>query len=463
MIFNLYVYMANIVFCFPPIVSTINSSLRLARELKLRGHRITYIGITDCKPLICANGFEFVSIYEEWFPKGCFEGVYLKLQSSDTSNLSETRSHTLRFNEFLDYLIAGGDEELNVAIKKLKPDLILVSTSLSDSVVWALFFHKLKLKVIYVFDVLGGCNHTVPPIHTDLVSDGSLWSSIKTVSVWFIYRIKKIWHEKYRVRNGLDLISPDKLRKISNYCDYSHKDIDFWTDMPGFQLKLPELVLFPRVFDFPSAKKKGRYYAEASIDLNREQPSFPWEKIDDSQPIVYVALGTLSLMAKSDYEKFFHTVIKASTKWPEWNWVLSIGNNLSIDDFKYACSNVIIVNRAPQLELLKKASLMITHGGPNSIKECIFFGVPMIVFPLWFDQPGNVARVIYHGLGLKGNFKTITSKELQALIEEVTTNPKFIERIKAMQRSFMEIEDAKPSIQLVERFISQADIPPFLD
>jgi len=142
--------------------------------------------------------------------------------------------------------------------------------------------------------------------------------------------------------------------------------------MPGAQLKLPELVLFPKRFDFPGVRKEGRYYAEASIDLNREQSSFPWEKVTESQPIVYVALGTLSFMAKSDYEDFFRIVIETSMKWPEWNWVISIGNNLSVDDFEYAPSNVIIVNRAPQLELLKKASLMITHGGPNSVKECIF-------------------------------------------------------------------------------------------
>ncbi|TAN66238.1 MAG: glycosyl transferase [Methylobacter sp.] len=455
--------MANIVFCFPPIVSTINSSLRLARELKLRGHQITYLGIADCKPVICANGFEFVSIYEEWFPKGCFGSAYMKSQPSTVDDYSEDRNNSLRFNNFLDYLIAGGDDELNSVTRELNPDLIIVSTSLSDSVIWALFFHKLRLKVIYVFDVLGGCNNTVPPIHTELISDGSLWSSVKTILAWHIHKIKKIRHERHLVSNGLDLISSKKLKMLSEYCGYSIKDIDFWTDMPGFQLKLPELVLFPKRFDFPGVKKTGRYYAEASIDLDREQASFPWEKVIESQPIVYAALGTLPLLAKSDYENFFRIVIDASLKWPAWNWVLSIGNNLTVDDFESVPANVIIVNRAPQLELLKKASLMITHGGPNSVKECIFFGVPMIVFPLWFDQPGNVARVTYHGLGLKGDFKTITAKALQDLIEEVTVNPEFRERTKAMQKYFIETEQAKPSLQLIERFISQPNIPPFLN
>ena len=53
----------------------------------------------------------------------------------------------------------------------------------------------------------------------------------------------------------------------------------------------------------------------------------------------------------------------------------------------------------PQRELLGEADLMVTHGGFNSIKECLFAGVPMLVTPFAFDQPANAARVAHHGLG----------------------------------------------------------------
>ncbi len=52
---------------------------------------------------------------------------------------------------------------------------------------------------------------------------------------------------------------------------------------------------------------------------------------------------------------------------------------------------------------------------------------------------------------------------MQELIEEVTANPGFLERIKAMQKYFIEIEDDKPGIRLIEDFIAQQNIPPFLD
>ncbi len=454
--------MANIVFCFPPITSTINSSLRLARLLKNGGHRVSYIGIPDCESNVRANGFDFFSVYEKWFPKGWFDDCFVKSQSSPEHTIK--RNIAGNFNDFLNYIINGGDSDLSLILKDIKPDIVLISTSGIDSVVWALLMHKMDYKSVYVFDILGGVvNHTAPPVHSGLISNGSLWSSLKTLWVWCDFYVKKIKIQKFLTKNGFAIFSNKQILGLADYCRYPSEDISFFNDMSGPLLKLPELVLFPKRFDFPGVRKAGRYYAEAAIDLDREQASFPWEKVDESQPIVYAALGTLPLLAKADYENFFRIVIDASLKWPAWNWVLSIGNNLTVDDFKSVPANVIIVNRAPQLELLKKASLMITHGGPNSVKECIFFGVPMIVFPLWFDQPGNVARVTYHGLGLKGDFKTITAEALQGLVEEATVNPEFSERTKAMQKYFIETEQAKPSLQLIERFIRQANMPPFLD
>ncbi|WP_225587441.1 hypothetical protein [Methylomonas fluvii] len=99
--------MANIVFCYPPIVSTINSSLLLARNLRDKGHIISYLGIADCKPTIYENGFKFVSVYEQWFPSGWFDKVFLKATSQDF-NLESAKELTSHFHNFINYLVAGG-------------------------------------------------------------------------------------------------------------------------------------------------------------------------------------------------------------------------------------------------------------------------------------------------------------------------------------------------------------------
>jgi len=63
-------------------------------------------------------------------------------------------------------------------------------------------------------------------------------------------------------------------------------------------------------------------------------------------------------------------------------------------------SNFIVRKSVPQLELLKRSSAFITHGGANSMHEAILLKVPMAVVPLFGDQPANAATVALRGVGV---------------------------------------------------------------
>ena len=54
----------------------------------------------------------------------------------------------------------------------------------------------------------------------------------------------------------------------------------------------------------------------------------------------------------------------------------------------------------PQLELLPKCSVFVTHGGMNSVQESLYFGVPMVVVPQQAEQRFNGRQVVRHGAGL---------------------------------------------------------------
>lgn len=63
--------------------------------------------------------------------------------------------------------------------------------------------------------------------------------------------------------------------------------------------RMPELILCPEEFDFPpSARPRahpgGRYYAEASIDLDREETPFDWGKVGEDKKLLYCSLGSQS-------------------------------------------------------------------------------------------------------------------------------------------------------------------------
>lgn len=208
-----------------------------------------------------------------------------------------------------------------------------------------------------------------------------------------------------RVRTVMAWKSADAKRYVSNMikklalkCGYPWSCVDAgW--LPAYTLRLPELVVCPQEFDFPKSEKPGRHYIEPTIDLDRVEEAFHWDLLDDTRPLVYCALGTLTCFPKQSYQSFYQAVIDASKVRPDWEWVLAVGSSLRVGAFRVIPSNVIVVNRAPQLALLSRAAMMITHGGTNTIKECVYFGVPMVVYPLGYDHPGNATRVIYRGLG----------------------------------------------------------------
>jgi UDP:flavonoid glycosyltransferase YjiC (YdhE family) len=93
-------------------------------------------------------------------------------------------------------------------------------------------------------------------------------------------------------------------------------------------------------------------------------------------------------------------------------------------------SRVLLLPRAPQIEILKRASLFITHNGMNSTSESIHYGVPMICLPqaMFTDQPVVAKRVADElgcGIRLKPNCE---SNDIAIEIKNVIRNKQYLER-----------------------------------
>jgi len=66
---------------------------------------------------------------------------------------------------------------------------------------------------------------------------------------------------------------------------------------------------------------------------------------------------------------FFHTIAAAPRSGKAFNWWLSVGNTLDPEQIGPVPSNAIIVKHATALELLKQASVCVTHAGLNTVLE----------------------------------------------------------------------------------------------
>jgi len=73
--------------------------------------------------------------------------------------------------------------------------------------------------------------------------------------------------------------------------------------------------------------------------------------------------------------------------------IMSVGRNIQIESLGLVPDNFLVENFVPQLEVLKRADVFITHGGMNSLNEALYFGVPVIVVPQQVEQAFNMRRL----------------------------------------------------------------------
>src|ERR1700761_2673307 len=216
---------------------------------------------------------------------------------------------------------------------------------------------------------------------------------------------------------------------------------------------VPELFLCPKEFDFNLRSKENRYYIEASIELERKTAGgFSWKALDPGRKLVYCSFGSQPHNYRQS-RAMFRAVIGAAKMRPEWQFVLAAGSHLCELDLNDLAPNSLVVDWAPQLEMLSRAAMMITHGGLGAVKECIFFSVPMIVLPFRWDQPHNAARVVHHGLGVRGDSNDVSVQQICTLIDALASNPSFKRRVEVMSRIFRTIEDSGIGVKTVEKIL----------
>ena len=128
------------------------------------------------------------------------------------------------------------------------------------------------------------------------------------------------------------------------------------------------------------------------------------------------------------------------------------------DDLRPIPSNVIIANSAPQIELLKRAALCITHAGLNTALEALAQGVPIVVIPKGFDQPGVAARIAYHGVGEFVEVGDLTAERLSDVIQRVQANPSYRDRARYFRRVIARTHGLDLAADVIEHAVKKNQI-----
>jgi zeaxanthin glucosyltransferase len=221
------------------------------------------------------------------------------------------------------------------------------------------------------------------------------------------------------------------------------------------------VIISPKAFDFPHSDIEGTYRVgpladvkrEGKITMRRYQPLLSrMEKERPGSFVVYCSMGTITAGFKKKVKRFFMNMAEVARLNPGFLVIISTGKDFDINELFPAPDNLFIFDHVPQVDLLQYCNVMVTHGGMNSITECVFCEVPMLVYPLspnW-DQPGNSARVVYHGLGLRGKINKDSAKTISNKLNQIKSKTSFYKKnVLDMKEKFEETNNSDEVIEII--------------
>lgn len=356
------------VFCFPG-TGHINPMTALARALERRGHQVVIYGIADTEERVRAAGIEFYQIGGEDYPLGTLRRLDEHLGT--LKGLATFKFTVERVRNTARMVLRDGP----AAVRRTGVDALLVDEADMGGTVaehCGLPFVSISMFPPLIQD------DRIPPFCFGWPAGEAWWRRLRN-RLGFrllsrvatpIYKVvnaqRKAWGLK-PLKRAVDALSP--LAQIT---------------------QLPEALEF-EVPDRPSIL----HYAGPFVDA-RQRPAvaFPWDRLDE-RPLVYASLGTM----QNGSEAIFRAIAAGCAELPV-QLVISLGGGLEPSRLGALPGDPVVVKYAPQLEIVKRAAVVITHGGLNTVLESLAEGVPLVAIPLGNDQPGVAARVAGRGAGV---------------------------------------------------------------
>lgn len=412
-----------------------NSTFKLAKQIIESNHDVIYAG-----PKVGIDGDNLENnILSQGFTYEIFD-PYRPYHSENP--ISENYNEKDEFNYFLENLYDGSI--FKDFVHKISPDLIFIDIHFP---LYAIVFYSYKIPIIFISTkILTDKDEFVPPLNSSIVPDGTSQTNILIEEAWKRYfKHQQIAHKLMPVLDELSAQYDFPLKKLLN----TERSV-----VP-FGFNLPEFILWSYEFDFPRTKKRlfNKFYIGCLVDTERKEEVFTRYDFIEGKPIIYCSMGTRLINEDGQKLYFLKKVVKLFMGLPQYQLIIAAGKNRNLIHLEGDCQNIEIVEYASQISILKESSLMITHGGGNSLKECMRLGVPVLCYPHDNDQFGNAARVVFHKIGLSGNIWKDGIEEIGTKVNQILEDNSFKTNIGYFKNLAIEEESLGKAVKLMESFI----------
>jgi MGT family glycosyltransferase len=417
-----------------PLSGHLNPMMALARRLQSRGNEVVFFGFPDVEPVARAAGLDFVPYGETEYPVGSIDKVYSSVATM------------------------YGFEVVRHSCMDLNPDLTRVTFDYLADKLATTGVEAVVIDTIHFFIELVPLSMSIPYVHIWNVlhldfsgaTPASIFSCPLDTSPEGLNRNAVNLHKIGAILGPIAEIARSYSEKVGLEID--------WNDPAATISKLAVITQTPKEFDFPGIPWPAQFHYAGPFhdDKGREPILFPWDKLTD-KPLIYASLGTL---VNGLYDIYKH-ILDAVESLEDVQVVLSVGKNIDPENLGPIPSNTIVVRSAPQIELLKRAALCITHAGLNTTLESLAHGVPMVAIPIAYDQPGAAARIAHHGTGEFIEVDELTTDRLRRLIEKVLQDPSYRERADYFQTVISKTRGLDVAADIIEQAFQkyQTEVP----
>jgi zeaxanthin glucosyltransferase len=395
----------------------LNPLIALSRQLAIRGHRVTFFLNAELEDRIRAHGLGFVPIAK--FENGLSETGLANRIHKPTQNIPVLR-----------YRIRRTVDEMEMFLRNTPPALCRAGLE-------ALIVDELALAGPTLAEMLRLPYFVI----STSVPHPFGWSAPRGIAPG-----KSLFD---RAQSMLLEVSAFRMRgPVRRSLDQFRREAGL---QPVRQMRkvFPELAYItqlPQCLDFPrSGLPPTFHYTGPFVDASARAPvEFPWGQLD-GRPLIYASLGTT---LKSESTTF--RLIAEACNGRGVQLVISLGGRRKPNDFQGMPGDPLIVKDAPQLEILRKAEIVITHGGANTVFETLMEGKPMIALPRVFDQSAIAARLAWLKVAVVLPADRLTAGQIRSALSTVLGDPGYrnaAEKIQAKIRSARGLERATSLIE----------------
>ncbi len=400
----------------------------LARSLQLRGHEVVIFGIADIEARVRAAGIEFCRIGMEDYPPGTLQKLDEHL--AHLKGFAALRFTFERVKNSARMELRDGPEAVKAAnVEALLVDEVDFAGNVADYL--GLPWISIALIPPMVND------DRFPPFWFGWAAGQDSLSRLRNrLAIFFLLRlaipISKVVVEQRNAWGLAPFTRPEEM-------------LSPWAQIT----QLPEALEFEVVGEKPA----GLHYTGPFVhSAQRPAVEFPWERLD-GRPLIYASMGTL----QNGSEGIFRTMAEACAGL-DAQLVISLGGGINPTRLGKLAGNPLVVSFAPQLEILKRAALVITHAGLNTVLESLCEGVPLVALPLGNDQPGVAARVKARGACVVVSPKRLNAARLRKAVMLVLQDPSYREAAQVLQKSIKRMDGPGQAAVLIEQALKLRSI-----